>query len=172
MTTHAGDLDHALDKIARIIGSPSQPERAPYSGKQPPPPVIQPVPHTDPSDLKGEIARHVYYSMQVPPITTDRLQELEADIPELVKFLSTLEAQPSLRAEIIGQVDHVRRQMDSGQRSGEDHRLAMLIQQMSADAFGVTDERIAPAVGVAIIGAAVVALGVGYTMGKDWVKAK
>ena len=173
MATHTSGLDHALDRIATMIGSPARPQRAPYSGQQPPPPVTQPFPHTDPSDLKGEIAKHVYYSMQVPPITPDRLQELEAGIPELVKFLSALEAQPSLRSEIIGHVDNARRHMESGERSSEDaHRLATLIEQMTADAFGHPDERIAPAVGVAIIGAAVVALGVSYVMGKDWVKAK
>lgn len=171
MPANPGRFHHALDTIAQALQSSSHPHRAPYSGKQPPPPVTQPVPHTDPSDLKGEIAKHVYYSMQVPLITGERMQALEAEIPEIVKLLSSFDYQPGLRADIMSQVDSVRRHMDSGERSGEDQQhLAMLVQQMATDAFGETDERIAPAVGVAIISAAVVALGVSYLMGKDWVK--
>ena len=186
MPKNRNGIDDALGRIAAILGNPPSAGGAPVgtatpagSGPRAPQYTIQPFPHTDPADEVDprrrqleEVSRHVYYSMQFPPITREGLLHMEADLPTFTAYLRSLNGRPAARTELKTAIDGLMQPDGSAERSAEDQqRLLMLIQGMSRDAFGDTGggER-NPGILIAIASVAL-----GYQLGKgiaDRQKAK
>lgn len=181
MTTNANGTDQALGRIANLLsntrpGASAAPDWRPAkAGAAVAPPTIQPFPTQPPG--REEIARQIYYSQRIPPLSPKDVLEMEHQIPAVVSFLSSLRDRPTARAELMRTIAAIQQQMPGTERSVEEQdRFTALGETMARDAFGDAAERNpALAIGAAAVAVAAGALAVasfsaGYTIGKDLAK--
>lgn len=164
--TETNSLDLAIGKIAAMLSGSPGPVSTPTTTSTPPKTTlpVATIPVSDPltSAQKNEIAEFVYYTMSVPPITREKLLEMEKGLPEIVNTLRNLNASPTTRSDFLQIIDAVNSQWGSAERSDSDAGLAALAESLRNEAFG-EGERIIP-----IIGLGVACFMAGYTIAHNW----
>lgn len=178
MATDNRSLEEAFARIASMLGSSplpatNTPATAPPTTPPPPTTPATTKPPTTPTSTdapafersqREEIARQVFYSMNLPLITRETLLDMEKQLPTVIEELKSLASRPAARAEIQKSIEALKQQSrgterDAGKREARD---AAFAEMLRGDAFG-EGERFLPLIGVAIA-----AFMAGYTVVHNW----
>ena len=127
----------------------------------PPPPVSEAARKR--LEEKGRVARQELYLRGMPVITKEKAQQLELELPDIVRLLKVLRRRPALRQQILEQASQAMRQLQSTPGAELDERLRALGQMIEQD-LTVEGERVV----VAVIGVGVAIYMAGYTIVKNW----
>lgn len=165
------DLDQAIGKLSSILSTPHGVPANSEAPTAPPPataaPSSPPAAGISPSTLtdaqKDEIAAFVYASMSLPPISrVDRI-EMEKGLPALVDTFGGLHATPTLHADYLDILDYAFSQTTTVERDSPNTAVVDFAQSLQRDAFGDSNERILP-----LIGLGVACFMAGYTIVHNW----
>ena len=165
MATDNRSLEEAFTRIASMLGASSQPGTT-TSVTSAPDTTDAPASSgtaTFNSPQREEIARQVFYSLNLPLITRTTLQEMERQLPTIIEELKSLQSRPAAREEIMKTIEALKQQSRSTERDVEhEDRDAAFAEMLQRDAFG-EGERIIP-----LIGLGIAAFMASYTVSHNW----
>jgi hypothetical protein len=172
MPNETTTLDEALNRLATIMGGPTPQPSGTSTGTSGTTGTSKPAPNGSPAtkpaapagtDQREEIAKQVFYSMGVRPITREDLIAMEAGIPALIERLKALKDQPTYKSDLQQLIGALVNANGGTERDvNAQARATALAELISKDAFG-EGERILPLIGVAIG-----AFMAGYTVAHNW----
>lgn len=112
----------------------------------------------------ADILKICMYSQSVPVITEEAYLEMESNLPRFVELLHGLAGRPGAMAQFKQFATEL-------SKTGSDSSAELLAQALGAPQdMGDNDERILPALLVAVIGLGVGSAALGYNMGHTWGK--